>query len=94
LKTRGDKHACAPKRYRGHESLPLKSVRNRKANGRAGIGATPQDQVGYFLSPFDFLKQLLTFFLFNAAFRRLVLFLLFIFASKEISRLVAWSSGH
>jgi len=35
-------------------------------------------QEGYFLSPLDFLKHLLTFFLFNAAFRRLALLLRFI----------------
>jgi hypothetical protein len=35
------------------------------------------DQVGYFLSPFDFLRELLTFFLFRVAFNRFVLFLRF-----------------
>jgi hypothetical protein len=35
-------------------------------------------QVGYFLSPLDFLKHRLTFFLFKAAFKRLALLLLFI----------------
>ncbi|PIV23039.1 MAG: hypothetical protein COS40_04885 [Deltaproteobacteria bacterium CG03_land_8_20_14_0_80_45_14] len=38
-------------------------------------------QVGYFLSPLDFLKECLTFFLFKAAFKRLVFFRLFIFSS-------------
>jgi hypothetical protein len=52
------------------------------------IGATLQDQVGYFLSPFDFLKELFTFFLFNVAFRRLVLFLFFIRTSLKIRSLV------
>ncbi len=32
------------------------------------------DQVGYFLSPFDFLKERFTFFLFKAAFKRLSFF--------------------
>jgi len=36
------------------------------------------DQVGYFLSPLDFLKECLTFFRFNAAFKRLVFFRRFI----------------
>jgi len=36
-------------------------------------------QVGYFLSPLDFLNELLIFFLFRAAFKRLVLLRLFIF---------------
>ncbi len=39
------------------------------------------NQEGYFLSPFDFLKELLTFFLFRLAFKRFVLFLLFMFHS-------------
>jgi hypothetical protein len=38
-------------------------------------------QVGYFLSPFDFLSELLTFFLFRVAFRRLVFPRCFMFAS-------------
>ncbi len=38
-------------------------------------------QEGNFLSPFDFLRQLLTFFLFNAAFKRFVLARFFIFCS-------------
>jgi hypothetical protein len=33
--------------------------------------------VGYFLSPFDFLKDFLTFFLLSAAFNRFVLLLFF-----------------
>jgi len=37
------------------------------------------DQEGYFLSPFDFLRELFTFFLFKVAFKRFVLFLFFIF---------------
>jgi len=37
--------------------------------------------VGYFLSPLDFLKECLTFFLFKAAFNRLVFFGLFISTS-------------
>jgi hypothetical protein len=39
------------------------------------------DQVGYFLSPLDFLKHLLTFFLFRAAFKRLALLRFFMLAS-------------
>jgi len=39
------------------------------------------DQVGYFLSPLDLLKECLTFFLFKAAFKRLVFFRLFMFSS-------------
>jgi len=42
------------------------------------------DQVGYFLSPLDFLKQLLTFFLFRAAFKRLVLLRFFMFTSISL----------
>jgi hypothetical protein len=38
-------------------------------------------QVGYFLSPFDFLKELFTFFLFRAAFNRFVFPRLFIIPS-------------
>jgi hypothetical protein len=49
--------------------------------GRQEGGARNYDHVGYFLSPFDFLKHLLTFFLFRAAFKRLVLLRFFIFAS-------------
>jgi hypothetical protein len=37
------------------------------------------DQEGNFLSPFDFLRELRTFFLFRVAFKRFVLFLFFIF---------------
>ena len=37
--------------------------------------------VGYFLSPFDFLNECLTFFLFKAAFKRLPFFRLFMLAS-------------
>ncbi len=40
-----------------------------------------KDYVGYFLSPFDFLKECLTFFRFNAAFKRFVFFRLFILTS-------------
>jgi hypothetical protein len=39
------------------------------------------DQVGYFLSPLDFRKECFTFFLFRAAFKRLVFFRLFMFSS-------------
>lgn len=35
------------------------------------------DQVGYFLSPLDFLRECLTFFLFKAAFKRFVFLRLF-----------------
>jgi len=38
-----------------------------------------QDYVGYFLSPLDFLRHLLTSFLFRAAFKRFVLPRFFIF---------------
>ncbi|MDO9123553.1 MAG: hypothetical protein Q7V12_03910, partial [Deltaproteobacteria bacterium] len=41
-------------------------------------GEEPRDQVGNFRSPFDFLNELLTFFLFKAAFNRFVLPLFFI----------------
>ncbi len=41
------------------------------------MGILFMDQVGYFLSPFDFLRELLTFFLFRVAFNRFVLFLRF-----------------
>ncbi len=43
------------------------------------------DHVGYFLSPLDFLKECLTFFLFNAAFKRFVFFRLFILSSLYLS---------
>jgi hypothetical protein len=38
-------------------------------------------QVGYFLSPLDFLKECLTFFLFKAAFKRFVFLRLCMFSS-------------
>jgi hypothetical protein len=38
--------------------------------------------VGYFLSPFDFLKECLTFFRFSAAFKRFVFFRLFILSLR------------
>jgi len=41
------------------------------------------DQVGYFLSPLDFLKEFLTFFLLRAAFKRLVFFRRFMFSSID-----------
>jgi len=41
--------------------------------------------VGYFLSPFDFLNECLTFFLFKAAFKRLPFFRLFMLASVHPS---------
>jgi hypothetical protein len=41
-------------------------------------GEELKDQVGNFLSPFDFLNELLTFFLFKAAFNRFVFPLFFI----------------
>ena len=47
-----------------------------------------RDQVGYFLSPFDFLKQLLTFFRFKAAFRRFV-FPLFLIGTSDST----WDHG-
>jgi len=43
-------------------------------------GEKLKDQVGYFLSPFDFLNELFTFFLFNAAFNRFAFPLFFICA--------------
>ena len=46
-------------------------------------GASRFDQVGYFLSPFDFRRLLLTFFLFSVAFNRFVLFLRFITLSFQ-----------
>jgi hypothetical protein len=50
--------------------------------GRQGQGSRIYfDQVGYFLSPLDFLNECLTFFLFRAAFKRLVFFRLFMFSS-------------
>jgi hypothetical protein len=50
------------------------------------------DQVGYFLSPFDFLRELLTFFLFRVAFNRFVLFLRFMSLSFKNSSLRLWIS--
>ena len=46
-----------------------------------GIRKSSISQVGYFLSPFDFLRELFTFFLFKAAFKRFVLFLFFMSSS-------------
>jgi len=43
-----------------------------------------QGYVGYFLSPLDFLKECLTFFLFKAAFKRFVFFRLCIFSLSAI----------
>lgn len=54
-----------------------------EAQGLSSRGKMDQD--GYFLSPFDFLRQLFTFFRFKAAFKRFVLFLLCIFPSKKLS---------
>jgi hypothetical protein len=54
------------------------------------------DQVGYFLSPLDFLKECLTFFRFKAAFKRFVFFRLFMFSSidKSLSYSVTTSLNH
>ena len=74
-------------------------ARSVQALNRTGTGQARSesryclDQVGYFLSPLDFLKECLTFFLFRAAFKRLVFFRLFIFFSmnKSLSYLVTKS---
>ena len=50
-------------------------------------------QVGYFLSPFDFLRELLTFFLFRVAFKRLVLFLLFMLSPSRLNHNFVGSDG-
>ena len=84
------RHVCAPKRYsmRARRSALTIFPELTKRIESTRIGATLQDQVGYFLSPFDFLKELFTFFLFNFAFRRLVLFPFFIPTSLKIRSLV------
>ena len=52
------------------------------------------DYVGYFLSPLDFLKECLTFFRFNAAFKRFVFFRLFIFNPLHNYRMMEfWDNG-
>jgi hypothetical protein len=48
----------------------LEGIRRPQTTARANTSAR---QVEYFLSPFDFLKYLLTFFLLRAAFKRFVL---------------------
>jgi len=57
----------------------LNSMRHAPCAMRSALSVVYQ--VGYFLSPLDFLKECLTFFLFKAAFKRLVFFRLFIFSS-------------
>jgi len=44
------------------------------------------DYVGYFLSPFDFLNECLTFFLFRAAFKRFVLLRFFMSTPSSVLR--------
>jgi len=65
-----------------HESrLPAPSSAGTGAGRQRHESDYYSDQVGYFLSPLDFLKECLTFFLFKAAFNRLVFFRLFMFSS-------------
>jgi hypothetical protein len=66
-----------------HANAPcLRAGRQSAAGGRQGHESCYYfDQVGYFLSPLDFLKECLTFFRFKAAFKRFVFFRLFMFSS-------------
>ena len=63
----------------GHESHPrAKTPVLRREGTDTSHVISCQHYDGYFLSPLDFLKDLLTSFLFKAAFKRLVLPRLFI----------------
>jgi hypothetical protein len=75
----------------GHESRLRAKARRHGHESRSCF-----NQVGYFLSPLDLLKECLTFFRFKAAFKRLVFFRLFISTSMIVKNdgiMGEWNDG-